>query len=147
MADPLDSEHDRKRARNVPMDRPGHGLAHGGLRYAAALPQADDLHTTHDHSDGTARSADLIAAIASHWSGLVCPPVRMLPERLHADALPKASETLDLGFAVGLDETALALAYINFDTDPLLVIYGESESGKTALLRLLTQRLAERHQP
>ncbi|MFI9080818.1 type VII secretion protein EccCa [Streptomyces sioyaensis] len=147
MADPLDSEHDRKRARNVPTDRPGHGLAHGGLHYAAALPHANDLHTTYDHADGTARSADLIAAIASHWSGPVCPPVRMLPERLHADALPKASETPDLGFAVGLDETALAPAYVNFETDPLLVIYGESESGKTALLRLLTRRLAERHQP
>lgn len=31
----------------------------------------------------------------------------MLPERLHADALPQASETPDLGFAVGLEETAL----------------------------------------
>ncbi|GAU71092.1 hypothetical protein SSP35_27_00130 [Streptomyces sp. NBRC 110611] len=147
MANPLDSEHDRKRARNVPTDRPGHGLAHGGLHYVTALPHASSLHTTQDHTDAIAGSTELTAAIASHWHGPVCPPVRMLPDRLHTDVLPKASETPDLGFAVGLDETALAPTYVNFDTDPLLLIYGESESGKTALLRLLTQRLAERHQP
>ncbi|MCX4637969.1 type VII secretion protein EccCa [Streptomyces platensis] len=147
MADPLDSEHDRKRARNVPTNRPGHGLARGGLHYAAALPHSDILDVPHDQTDSAASSADLIAAIASNWSGPVCPPVRMLPDHLHADALPKASETPDLGFAVGFDEAAFAPVYITFDTDPLLVIYGESESGKTALLRLLAQRLAERHQP
>lgn len=147
MADPLDSEHDRKRARNVPASRPGHGLARGGLHYVAALPQATGLGATQDQTDGAASSADLIEAIAANWSGQVCPPVRMLPDRLHGDALPKASETPDLGFAVGFDEVALAPAYVAFDNDPLLVIYGESESGKTALLRLLTRRLAERHQP
>lgn len=147
MADPLDSEHDRKRARNVPTARPGHGLARGGLRYVAALPYADGVDAALDHSAGAAASAELIAAIASNWSGPVCPPVRMLPERLHADALPKASETPDLGFAVGLDEATYGPAYIDFDTDPLVMIYGESESGKTALLRLLAQRLAERNEP
>ncbi|MFI9261375.1 type VII secretion protein EccCa [Streptomyces sioyaensis] len=148
MADPLDSEHDRKRARNVPASRPGHGLARGGLHYVAALPQADGPDATPDRTDGTANpAADLIADLASNWSGPVCPPVRMLPDRLHADALPKASETPELGFAVGFDEAALAPVYVAFDADPLLVIYGEGESGKTALLRLLARRLAERHQP
>ncbi|WP_328742312.1 type VII secretion protein EccCa [Streptomyces caniferus] len=147
MADPLDSEHDRKRARNVPAARPGHGLARGGLHYVAALPHVDGSDLALDPSGGPADSAGLIAAIASSWSGPVCPPVRMLPDRLHADVLPKASETPDLGFAVGLDEAAYVPAYINFATEPLLVIYGEGESGKTALLRLLAQRLAERHEP
>ncbi|MFF3747562.1 type VII secretion protein EccCa [Streptomyces kronopolitis] len=147
MADPLDSEHDRKRARNVPTARPGHGLARGGLHYVAALPHAGGVDSALDHSDATSDPAGLVAAITSSWSGPVCPPVRMLPERLHADALPKASETPDLGFAVGLDEATYAPAYINFDTDPLLVIYGESESGKSTLLRLLARRLAERHEP
>ncbi|ANZ14892.1 type VII secretion protein EccCa/type VII secretion protein EccCb [Streptomyces noursei ATCC 11455] len=147
MADPLDSEHDRRRARNVPTTRPGHGLAQGGLHYVAALPHATFPNATHDPTDDAHSSTELIAAVASHWHGPVCPPVRMLPDRLHVDALPKASETPDLGFAVGFDETALAPVYLNFDTDPLLVIYGESESGKSALLRLLARRLAERHQP
>ncbi|UZJ33490.1 type VII secretion protein EccCa [Streptomyces endophytica] len=147
MADPLDSEHDRRRARNVPTNRPGHGLAQGGLHYAAAQPHAICPHGTHEITDAAESSAELIAAVASHWQGPVCPPVRMLPDRLHVDALPKASETPDLGFAVGFDETALAPVYLNFDTDPLLVVYGESESGKSSLLRLLARRLAERHQP
>ncbi|MFE7318239.1 type VII secretion protein EccCa [Streptomyces sp. NPDC057555] len=147
MADPLDSEHDRRRARNVPTTRPGHGLAQGGLHYVAALPHAIFPHAAHDPTDDTKSSAELIAAVASHWHGPVCPPVRMLPDRLHVGALPKASETTDLGFAVGFDETALAPVYLSFDSDPLLVVYGESESGKSALLRLLARRLAERHQP
>ncbi|MCL6296933.1 type VII secretion protein EccCa [Streptomyces kronopolitis] len=147
MADPLDSEHDRKRARNVPLTRPGHGLVRGGLHYTAALPRVDALGASPDAPGGAGDSAALIGAIAANWSGPVCPPVRMLPDRLPAEALPEAGETPDLGFAVGLDEAAYAPAYLNFDTDPLLIVYGEGESGKTALLRLLARRLAERHEP
>src|SRR5205085_11977772 len=121
MADPLDSEHDRKRARNVP-PRAGHGLARGGLHYVAALPRAENIPSSHGETSTGTTSADLIAAIAANWSGPVCPPVRMLLERVHASDLPKASETPDLGFAVGLDEADLAPAYVTFDTNQLLVI-------------------------
>lgn len=144
MSDPLDSEHDRRRARNVPKDRPGHGLSSGGLHYVAALPHLDGPGTPDDPAEG---SDHLVARIAAEWSGPVCPPVRVLPARVSAYDLPKASETPDLGFAIGIDEAALAPVHINFATDPLLVIYGESESGKSALLRLIARRIAERYQP
>lgn len=153
MADPLDSEHDRKRARNVPKDRPGHGLVRGGLHYVTALPHADalpgadGLGAAGDRRDEPDPSEALIAAVAAHWSGAVCPPVRVLPDRVPADALPKASETPNLGFSLGLDEADLSPVHLDFDADPLLLIYGESESGKTALLRLISRRIAERHQP
>ncbi|GAA3080800.1 hypothetical protein GCM10020254_26450 [Streptomyces goshikiensis] len=37
--------------------------------------------------------------------------------------------------------------FIDFDTDPFLLVFGESESGKTNLLRLIAQRIAERYTP
>ncbi|MFJ5952507.1 type VII secretion protein EccCa [Streptomyces noursei] len=145
LANPLDSEHDRRRARNVPANRPGHGLAAGGFHFITALPHIEDADTA--VASPAKHSDDLVAQIASRWSGPVCPPVRLLPTQLSAYDLPKADETLEDGFAIGVDETTLAPVHINFDTDPLLVIYGERESGKTALLRLLARRIAERHQP
>ncbi|MFC5247342.1 type VII secretion protein EccCa [Streptomyces nigrescens] len=146
LADPLDSAHDRKRARNIPINRPGHGLAAGGLHFVTALPHLDNPDSGSVDSPAWS-SEQLVAQIETHWSGSVCPPVRMLPDRLSADDLPKASETLELGCAIGVEEATLSPVYVNLDTDPLLVIYGESESGKSALLRLITQRIADQHQP
>lgn len=41
----------------------------------------------------------------------------------------------------------LAPVYVDFDTDPLFAVFGESESGKTALLRLLIRQITARYTP
>src|SRR6202042_3798403 len=38
LGDPADSEFDRKRAHEVPRDRPGRGLSHGGLHIVISSP-------------------------------------------------------------------------------------------------------------
>ncbi|GGV02980.1 type VII secretion protein EccC [Streptomyces albospinus] len=142
LGDPMESEFDRKRAENVPMGKPGRGLSPEKLDFLAALPRLDGMSDPETLSDGV---ANLVQTVSEHWQGEPAPAVRMLPTMLHVNELPKGSDYPDHGIAIGVDETTLSPAFIDFETDPLLVIYGESESGKSSLLRLITKQLAERY--
>ncbi|KRB70006.1 hypothetical protein ASE03_25445 [Kitasatospora sp. Root187] len=70
-----------------------------------------------------------------------------LPLVLDKIALPDGFEFPELGVAFGIDDTDLAPVFIDFETDPLLIVLGESESGKTALLRLLIEKITQRYAP
>ncbi|KJK57749.1 secretion protein EccC, partial [Saccharothrix sp. ST-888] len=72
---------------------------------------------------------------------------RMLPAVLDGHALPKGFEHPELGVAIGVDETELAPVFLNFESDPLFVVFGESESGKSAVLRMLIKQITERYTP
>ncbi|MFD7918523.1 type VII secretion protein EccCa [Streptomyces sp. NPDC059740] len=142
LGDPMESEFDRKRAENVPMGRPGRGLSPDKLDYLAALPRIDGDPDSETLSDGMAH---LVATVNEAWQGAPAPRVRMLPTTLHVSELPKGNDYPEHGIAIGVDETTLSPAFIDFESDQLLVIYGESESGKSSLLRLLTKQIAERY--
>ncbi|MFH8752744.1 type VII secretion protein EccC [Streptomyces rimosus] len=142
LGDPMESEFDRKRAENVPMGRPGRGLSPEKLDYLAALPRIDGNCEPESLSDGMAH---LVATVKEHWQGEPAPKVRMLPTLLPASDLPKGGDYPEHGIAIGVDETTLSPAFIDFETDPLLVIYGESESGKSSLLRLIAKQISERY--
>jgi S-DNA-T family DNA segregation ATPase FtsK/SpoIIIE len=44
-----------------------------------------------------------------------------------------------------LDEDNLEPVFVDFEQDPFFLVFGESESGKSNLLKLLIQRLTERY--
>ncbi|KOG66574.1 secretion protein EccC [Streptomyces griseoflavus] len=142
LGDPMESEFDRKRAENVPMGRPGRGLSPEKLDYLAALPRIDGNCEPESLSEGMAH---LVATVKDHWQGEPAPKVRMLPTLLPASDLPKGGDYPEHGIAIGVDETTLSPAFVDFETDPLLVIYGESESGKSSLLRLIAKQISERY--
>ncbi|GGX33298.1 type VII secretion protein EccCb [Streptomyces noursei] len=145
LGDPLESEIDRRRATNVPADRPGRGLSPERLHFLTALPRVDGV--TESDNLGVALG-ELASTVRAHWSGPGAPPVRMLPSMLPAAELPAvvgASGGRPPGIPFGIDEAALAPVHVDFESDPLLVVYGETESGKSSLLRLLTRQLAARH--
>ncbi|MBF9073854.1 type VII secretion protein EccCa [Streptacidiphilus fuscans] len=144
LGDPMESEIDRKVAQNVPAGAPGRGLTSDKLHFLAGLPRLDGSSNVEDLSDGVAAS---VRAISDNWQGPRAPQVRMLPDLLPAEQLPKAFETPELGIAIGVDENALAPVYLNFDTDPHFIIFGDGETGKTALLRLLLKGITERYTP
>ncbi|TKA04603.1 type VII secretion protein EccCa [Actinacidiphila oryziradicis] len=144
LGDAMESEFDRKRAENVPMGKPGRGLSPDKLDYLAALPRTDGSSSIEDLSDGMAQ---LVAGVNSNWSGPVAPRVRMLPTMLPAHDLPKGGDFSDRGIAIGVDELTLSPVFVDFETDPLFVIYGESESGKSSLLRLIAKQVSERYAP
>ncbi|MDG4856987.1 type VII secretion protein EccCa [Streptomyces sp. T-3] len=144
LGDPTESEIDRKVAQNVPAAVPGRGLTQDKLHFMAALPRVDGSSETEDLSDAT---GVLIRGINENWQGNPAPAVRLLPTILEADRLPKGFEHPDRGVAFGIDESQLAPVFVDFETDPHFIVFGESESGKSAVLRMLIKQITERYTP
>ncbi len=144
LGDTMDSEFDRKVAANVPEGVPGRGQLPERLHFMAGQPRIDGGNDPATLTDAT---ADLVAAVTAAWSGPSAPAVRLLPHELPADDLPKGFEFPELGVAIGIDETNLEPVFVDFESDPFFLVFGESESGKTALLRLLAKQITERYGP
>ncbi|MEV1048448.1 type VII secretion protein EccCa [Streptomyces sp. NPDC049916] len=144
LGDTMDSEFDRKVAANVPQGVPGRGQVAEKLHFMGALPRVDGVSSAADLAEGTEA---FVATVRAHWPGPAAPAVRLLPRTLPADQLPKGFEFPERGIAIGIDETALEPVFVDFETDPFLLVFGDSESGKTNLLRLIAQRIAERYSP
>ncbi|MFD3718217.1 type VII secretion protein EccCa [Streptomyces sp. NPDC058674] len=144
LGDVMDSEFDRKVAANVPTGMPGRGQVPEKLHFLAALPRIDGSHEAGDLSEATAAFVD---AVKRNWGGQAAPGVRLLPRLLHSDRLPRGGEHPGRGIAIGIDETDLEPVFVDFESDPFLLVFGESESGKTNLLRLIARQIAERYTP
>ncbi|MFE5295705.1 type VII secretion protein EccCa [Streptomyces sp. NPDC056632] len=144
LGDVMDSEFDRKVAANVPTGVPGRGQVPEKLHFMGALPRIDGSSSAQDLATGTAA---FVEAVRTAWHGPAAPAVRLLPHKLAADQLPKGFEFPQHGIAIGIDETRLEPVFVNFETDPFFLIFGESESGKTNLLRLIAKQIGERYSP
>ncbi|MFE4171923.1 type VII secretion protein EccCa [Streptomyces sp. NPDC056909] len=144
LGDVMDSEFDRKVAANVPTGVPGRGQVPEKLHFMGGLPRIDGVSGAADLSDG---QTAFVRAVKEGWTGPAAPTVRLLPRRLPVEQLPKGFEFPQHGIAIGIDETNLEPVFVDFETDPFFMIFGESESGKTALLRLIAKQISERYAP
>ncbi len=135
LGDPSDSLcRNRKLAPNVPA-RPGFGITPEGLFTLAIRPEVDAVGS----------SEQLIREITKHWTGAPAPRVRMLPtvytyDRMTFDGLPQWS--LPIGVADDLTP-----ATIDFMSDVHLVAFGESECGKSTMLRQIARSITTRYTP
>ena len=141
LGDPYESEVDRKLAANVPENAPGRGLTRDGLHFLTALPRLDGVRTADDLSDGV---AGLVEHVAASWKGVSAPKVRLLPALLSVEELPK-----DTGPAIpiGIDEDSLSPVLLDFAADPHFLVFGDTECGKSNLLRLIVEGLTSRFTP
>ncbi len=142
LGDPGDSEIDRRAAANVPERSPGRGLTRDKLHFLSASPRLDA-----GQDDLPAATADLVQRVRAAWPGDPAPAVRLLPKLYPASALRQAADPALPGIPVGLNEAHLAPVHIMHDSDPHLVVFGDGESGKTNLLRLIARSIVERHSP
>jgi S-DNA-T family DNA segregation ATPase FtsK/SpoIIIE len=135
LGDPSDSIcRNRKVAPNVPT-RPGFGVTPDGLFTLALRPEIDAVGS----------GEELVRQIAKHWTAAPAPRVRMLPnvyayDRMAFDGLDQW--TLPIG--IGDDLTP---ATLDFMSDVHLVAFGESECGKSTLLRQIATSIAKRYEP
>ncbi|WP_077086213.1 type VII secretion protein EccCa [Mycobacterium rhizamassiliense] len=123
LGDPADSEIDRKRARDVPLGRPGRGLSGEALHMVIALP-----------IDGDQRwcRPDQPAA----------PPIPLLPTQIDLDAVVQHSnDELGRQVLLGLEERRLRPVALDFERDSHLLILGDTECGKTATLRTVCREI------
>ncbi|MGB3485209.1 MAG: type VII secretion protein EccCa [Mycobacterium sp.] len=109
----------RRPAESVPADQPGRGLTMAAEQFLIAEPQLDR-----------------IAALNDRHPGLTAPPVRLLP----TDLEPSVVAPLYRGpeqVVIGQREDDLAPVLADFAEQPLMMVFGDSKSGKTTLLRHL----------
>lgn len=107
----------RRPADAVPHDQPGRGLTMAAEHFLFAAPEPDQ-----------------VAAINARYPGMVAPPVRLLPTNLRPEsvgALYRDPEQV----VIGQREEDLAPVVLDFTENPLLMVFGDSKSGKTTLLR------------
>ncbi|MER5210872.1 type VII secretion protein EccCa [Streptomyces sp. NPDC002838] len=142
LGDTMDSELDRKVAANVPAGVPGRGQAPQKLHFMAAVPRIDGLTSDTDLADATAA---LATEVSRHWQAPGAPEVRLLPREFPAEQLPPGHRFPRRGVAFALDEDNLEPVFVDFEQDPFFLVFGESESGKSNLLRLLIKQVTERY--
>ncbi|MBV2353578.1 type VII secretion protein EccCa [Streptomyces sp. J2-1] len=142
LGDPMDSEIDRKVAANVPAGVPGRGQTPQKQHFMAAVPRIDGLSSDTDLADATHA---LAAEVTRHWQEPGAPAVRLLPRTFAAAELPPGDRVPERGIAFALDEDNLEPVFLDFEQDPFFLVFGESESGKSNLLRLLLRQLTRRY--
>lgn len=144
MGDPIDSEVGRKFAELVPIGRPGRGITAERLHMLIALPRLDSSSATEDLAVAVAASVE---AVSAYYGGRAAPNVRMLPHDVDRNAVVQAAREAGLlnksRIAIGIDEAELAPVVLRFDAQPHLVVFGDSECGKTGLLRNIAQGIME----
>jgi ESX secretion system protein EccC len=115
----------RRPAESVPTDQPGRGLTMAAEQFLFAAPQLDR-----------------ITAINARYSGVSAPQVRLLP----TDLDPAAVAPLHRGgeqLVIGQREDDLAPVVVDFAEHPLMMVFGDTKSGKTTLLRHLIRTVRD----
>ncbi|KAA1251964.1 type VII secretion protein EccCa [Mycobacterium simiae] len=115
----------RRPADAVPHDQPGRGLTMAAEHFLFAAPELSQ-----------------VASINARYPGAAAPPVRLLPTSL----APNAVGTLYRGpdrVVIGQREEDLAPVVLDLAENPLLMVFGDSKSGKTTLLRHIIRTVRE----
>ncbi|QIX28288.1 type VII secretion protein EccCa [Nocardioides sp. JQ2195] len=145
LGDPLDSEIDRKVAQLVPTGRPGRGLMAGKLHFLGALPRIDGDQDAATLGDGV---EDLIRRTTEAWRGPSGPKVRLLPSKVTLERVrEQAGDSAARRILLGINEKELAPVSIDMDAEPHLLVLGDGQSGKSALLRAVVQEIVRTRSP
>jgi ESX secretion system protein EccC len=143
LGDPYESEVDRRAAVNVPESSPGRGLTRDGFHFLSALPRIDSQPAADSLADGVQKLAETLAVA---WQGEPAPRVRLLPDALPVSALPGAAQT-GTKIPFGVDESTLSPVLLDFDSDAHFLVFGDTECGKSNLLRLIAESVVDRYTP
>ncbi|MFD3684052.1 type VII secretion protein EccCa [Nocardiopsis sp. NPDC058631] len=145
LSDPMDSGIGRKVADEIPKDTPGRGLTSAEHHTHVALPRVDGVASDEDVTDGI---RDLVKRIGERWPQKAVQGVKTLPAKVELDELLKGRRTprgrRDTELVLGMAESSLAPVTTNLERDPHLVVYGDPQTGKTALLRGLVRQIVQR---
>ncbi|WP_203794710.1 type VII secretion protein EccCb, partial [Actinoplanes derwentensis] len=141
LGDAMESEHGNRKAQTVP-NQVGRGLTDGALHFLAALPRMDGSSDVNDLAEATKA---VVEEIGTFWPGPAAPPVRMLPAHLMVEQLPLPEPEFKV--VIGQDEQRLAPVWHDFMVTPHMLVFGDSETGKTNMLRLVLRAIQQRYQP
>lgn len=143
LGDPADSMVDRVSARGLPPDVPGRAVMAPGVIGQIAL--SDLAGPAHPESVPLRVAAELAA---EQWTGRTAQPVRMLPTAVRPTELPLPGADPLPGVPVGLGEPDLDPVYLDLTGhEQHVVAFGDGESGKTSLLKVILDGLGRRTTP
>ena len=151
LGDPTDSMIDRRSAMGVP-EASGRGLTPDRHHMLVLQPRLDGQ----TRAEGLQQAgAEAVRSVAERWRALVGPlgaePVRMLPDELPWDHIASLARPETDGprrrVPFGIDERDLQVAYADFEVDPLLLVFGDTECGKTSMLRSICRSLVAGNSP
>jgi S-DNA-T family DNA segregation ATPase FtsK/SpoIIIE len=91
-------------------------------------------------------ATESIPALNARYAGRAAPPVRLLPTSLSPEALGPLYPAPER-VVIGQREQDLAPVAVDFAQNPLLMVFGDSRSGKTTLLRHLIRTIRENSRP
>ncbi|WP_234313901.1 type VII secretion protein EccCa [Streptomyces sp. NBRC 109706] len=140
LGDALDSEMDRKAQRTIPAGRPGRGINADKEHFLIAVPRVDGRRTDDGLSDGV---AELVRRVAEAWEGQRARQVRLLPTSFPLERAPAAAG----GVVVALEGNRLEPVVFTPGEEAGLIAIGDSESGKTSLLRAVGRQVIARYTP
>ena len=139
LGDPAESELDRKRAHQVPHDSPGRGLSRDGLHMLIALPRLDGIESISGLAEAAARIGDMLRC--RHGES-AAPPIPLLPTLVdHDTVVARADDELREHILLGLEEHRLQPFAVDFERHCHLLVLGDNECGKTAVLRTLCREI------
>lgn len=141
LGDPVDSTVDMRMAATVP-HLPGRGLTSEKLHFLGSLPRIDGRSDPEDVADGLRR---LVETVGDYWTGPAAPAVRTLPAVLDADRMPQTGTGLRI--PLGLGEEDLQPVWLDLDETPHFTVLGDTESGKTNLIRYVIRLITRRFSP
>jgi len=146
LGDPMDSEIDRKVAALVPAGRPGRGLMAGKLHFLAGLPRIDGTADADSLGDGV---DDLVKRVSAAWTGPDGPKLRLLPERIDLATVRAQAAPVDgdRRLLLGINEKELAPVALDVDAEPHLLVFGDGQSGKSAVLRAYVHEIMRTRSP
>jgi S-DNA-T family DNA segregation ATPase FtsK/SpoIIIE len=142
LGDPTDSLMNRRAALNVPENAPGRGVTAEGLQFHAALPRADGSADAATLAEGI---ATLVRQVAAGWPGPNAPAVSLLPATLDRTALPGPAAAPRGQVPIGIAESNLGPVFLDFDSEPHCIVFGDLECGKSSFLRGVARGIVERN--
>lgn len=142
LGDPAESEMDRKRARQLTDGTPGRGLTRDGHETVIAVPRLDGQPTADGLAAALTAAADTLRIRYAHHSA---PPITQLPALVHLHDLAAAESPTRV--VIGIGENGNAPVTMDFAAQQHLIVLGDVECGKTAVLRALCTGLTARNSP
>lgn len=144
LGDPIDSQVGRRQAAGVPENTPGRGLTADGYHFLAGVPRVDGRATDDGLADGV---RELITAVNRAWPYATAPAIRRLPAELPYHTLPGPAGDHDRRIPIGIAERDLQPVYLDFLTEPHLLLFADVECGKSSFLRVVASGIMSRFSP
>ena len=145
LGEPRDSTINSKKAALVPEGTPGRGLSPSEHHVLAGLPRIDGKNDAETLAEGVNHAWD---AIAKAWQGEPGPKLKMLPEMLPLEQVRSAARPDQMSQVfIGIDEARLEPVGFDPNASPHMYVFGDSQKGKTGVLRTVAQEVMRLHRP